>query len=303
MFLSPYETTVCKNHRTKEIERDVQDAIIAGTIVERDGVFYVTSENKHIKPFAHPLVIDRPGGRSADTSTKIVVVDARTIARTDQSGSLVGDMDFRYTEVRAKLMDKVWLQNAPLDLLNSGDLPMRVFSRMFAENMQRRMNLSLDVQLRIQIIVAYYYICLFHDKIENDEDVMLANAKRISRSTGINLPKVLEVLEHVSAPFNIEKLALMLAEHGGSVRLQNMSAAIIYTMLGGIWFGSNATENVAVALEHPPTFCAMLYSALNDRSYRKTILSEVAKHADPRNAIGDIFVKNIRNAINSTVRY
>ena len=46
--------------------------------------------------------------------------------------------------------------------------------------------------------------------------------------------------------------------------------------MGNTWFGANAKEILAVALEHPPTWLSLVYIALKERSYKNTSLAKIA---------------------------
>jgi len=97
MFISPYETTVCRNHRVSDIVEKLKESLIRGELEHLgDNVAMVGEEHTDIKPFAHPMVVPNRG-RSAT-----VVVDVRSASRLDRaSGKLVGGTDFEYAKLRA----------------------------------------------------------------------------------------------------------------------------------------------------------------------------------------------------------
>lgn len=288
MFKSPYDTTVCKNHRISEILKDLDRLLIEGELARAGGrVRLLGPEHTDVKPFAHPIIKEIRQGEDA------VVVDVRSSARVGRDGDLVGGSDFEYMKLRGQLMDVAWIDGNTSDLMTSGDYPVRVYSRLMSENLGRRMNLTPETQLRVQIIAAYFYVLQFETVPEIDEDAKLTHAKRISRSIGTPVPNVLELLDVLPVITTISEFADALAEFGDSIRLTKINPGLIYTMLGGIWFGANANENVAVALEHPPTFCAMLYMVTINRSYRKSILGQMIQRVDRRGELGEVFTKHI----------
>ncbi len=67
-----------------------------------------------------------------------------------------------------------------------------------------------------------------------------------------------------------------IAEYSGSMRLQDLKVATLYTYLAGSWFGMNRIELMGVTVEHLPTFVAIVFYALTTRSYRNTEVSKVA---------------------------
>lgn len=299
MFKSPYETTVCKSYRMADTQQQIKELEIAGelpTVGDSMRVRFIPHYNKTMKPFTHPIVVDK----NTQADDKLIVIDVRGVSRLNNDGKLVGGGDLEFAQRRAFLMDKVWIDGNTIDLLNAGAYPIRFFARMLAENLGRRMNLTMDSQLRIQVICAYYYVMLFQEdgKLPNKSDDHLKLSGRTARAVGLPLKDLLEIVDPIYETYGGEAidaaiLCKWLEEHGNTIRLKNFKPAVLYTMLGGIWYGQNNVEVVAVALEHPPTFSAMLYSAITDRGYRKSVMGQIHERMGRKNELADIFVKNI----------
>lgn len=291
MFISPYDTTACRNHRTRDIVKQLESDLIRGEYeLLSETVALVGEEHTDLKPFAHPMIVD-------GSSRKIVVVDVRSSSRLDRAThKLIGGTDFEYAKLRGKLVAYAWTEGQASDLLNAGDYAVRVYARLMGENLSRRMNLTPETSARIQIIAAQFFLNLFRDSSANDvldEDDRTGDARRISRSIGIPVPEVLEIVEELPVMNTLQDFSDVVGEWGQSVRLNKLSPGLIYTMLGGIWFGANANENTAVALEHPPTFAAMLYMTTINRSYRKSILGQLIQRVDRRGELGEVYTRNI----------
>jgi hypothetical protein len=259
-------------------------------------VYFVSDNETQVKPFAHPIVLES----KSQIGEFSVVGDARSSSRLDRStGTLTGGADFVFLKMRANLMDVTWVDGNPLDLLNAGDFQVKMYANLMSENIGRRLNLTMQTQIRIQIIAAYFYISQFYVEPPEDEDSIIKMAKRISRTVSIQIPEVLEVIEPLSTLSTLTDFTEALVSHGQSVRLEQLKPGILYTMLGGIWFGSNANETSAVALEHPPTFCAMLFMILEDRSYRKTILGQLVQKLDRRGDLSKPFSVGLKRMVKS----
>lgn len=295
MFISPYETTACRNHRMDDIRRDVTHLFLENELRPYHGrVYLVGDEHTQLKPFAHPIVIDNPHERGQ----LIVVGDARSSSRVHRdTGELRGGSDFDFLKLRCRLMDLMWVDGQGTDLLNAGDFQVRVFARLMAENLGRRMNLSMETQVRVQVISAYYYVGLFYETLPDDEEFLVKMSKRISRSVGVPVPEVLSIVEDVPPMLSTSDFTDTLAQHGNSVRLEKLKPGFLYTMLGGIWFGANNVETVAVAMEHPPTFAAMLQMTLVDRGYRKSILGQLIQRIDKRGELGEAFSYHLQRMV------
>lgn len=292
MFRSPYDTTVGSKMRLGNIVNDVTERLIGGDLhrVGETNVYLVTDKHPAIKPFAHPIIVKHD-------HENVIISDVRHAARYNRKdGELAGGDEYRYVLLRSQLMENGWINHNERDLLNVGDFQLKVFSTLLSENIGRRMNLDLVTQTNLRVIVAYYYLCLFYDEMPNSEDDRLKYYKRISRSTGILVQNVMDILKDVEPMYSTISLIDTIKENLDSVRFKNLNTGLLYNMLGGIWYGSNANENVAIALEHPPTFVAMLYQVTTNRNYRNSILGTIV-HRIAKEEVAKQFVMNVKRLV------
>lgn len=293
MFKSPYDTRACKNHLMKDLYNDVkiallQDDLMVSPVGVRKDVLVVDERLTQLRPFAHPLIIQDTSGHN------IVVYDARGISRLDKvSGQLKVTKELIFADLIATLMQVTWLDTDGKDLLNLGEVTIKVFAKLFAENLGRRSKLDHATTQYIEIVSAYYYCCLHHNEDTFDDTDKMRLIKRVSRAVGLQEPTVHSILNDIPYIGTIERLSQIMVTSGRSVILEKVSPGFIYTLLGGIWFGPNAKEVAAVAMEHPPTFTAMLYMVAIDRSYRKTILSGILDLVDSRKERRGLFIQAV----------
>jgi hypothetical protein len=52
---------------------------------------------------------------------------------------------------------------------------------------------------------------------------------------------------------------------------------MLITLTGQSWFGLNAKEILAIALEHPPTWTTIVHHALQERTYRNSVIAKLAE--------------------------
>lgn len=292
MFKSPYNTTVGKNLLVGSIVNEVTERLMSGVLYQVDdrNIHLVTNEHPSIKAFAHPMIINE-GGKN------VIVADVRHASRYDRnSGKLKGGDELDYVLLRCKLMEEAWVNDNSRDLLNAGDFQIKVFSMLISENIGQRMHLDLATQAKLRVITAYYYLCLFFDEMPNDEDDRLKYIKRISRCTGIQVQNIIDILEGIDPIYNSLAFIDVVKENLDSVRFNNFNTGILYTLLGGIWYGSNANEHMGIALEHPPTFVAMLYQVTTNRNYRKSILGTIVNRI-AKEEIAKQFVMNVKRLV------
>lgn len=302
MFQTPYDTTPCDSYDQAliQIRRALGQAmtnnelVIANTLEGEacDGLWMVPPYLKSVPQFGHPLMLEHFGKR-------YVVIDARPFIRQSQTGEIkvASSTEYRFLLTRGLLM-QAWLAGEQADMVNVGDIAPKVFSRFLSEGIVRRLGLSPSDQLRLTVLSAFFYFCQFSPQLAYGEDDQVKLAQRISRLTTINVERVLEVFhilvdeETLPAIGNMSDYCEAARRVCESPRLQSLDLRLLYATVGGGWFGANARENVAVALEYPPTFLAMVYMALTDRSYHKAFFTQLVEQVD-RSGLGKTFVMRL----------
>jgi hypothetical protein len=56
------------------------------------------------------------------------------------------------------------------------------------------------------------------------------------------------------------------------------------TVTRNSWYGTNAKEIISVALEHPPTWAAIVFTALNERTFKNSMIYKIAERFGKRGA-------------------
>ena len=230
-----------------------------------------------IPPFAHPVTLKNH--LNPDFSEE-VYVDVRNFTREDREKNLViqGAMDYELA-VRRGVLQTVWNTDHYMDLLNLGNYPASIYARWVTEALTRRLALPMDVQMNVQVIVSYFYLCLFEQEDgEQFEDKKLFDfARFIARATYVNAEEVIKRIENFPILRNVNDLVALLKEHANSARFDNFTRATLFEIMSGTWSGSNYREIAIIALEHPPTWISMVYMAANERGYRNTSIGLIAK--------------------------
>lgn len=306
MFLTPYQTTVCKDYVVDRIVQRIKEEqalnstplhmVETNPLTDKEPeapVFMVGPDHSDIPPFAHPLFLDMGIGREGDED---VVLDVRNFTRLDRNNQLAvsSQLDYKLAVIRG-ILSHYWRFNAAEDMLNLGHFQVKVYARWLTDVISRRLALTPDIQVRVTVIAAYFYLCMFQDSdIEELDDKQKQKIITIvNRSTGVAAEKVLEITDRLGLMRSVHDFVAALAEVGESARLKDFNLGLLYAVVGGSWFGSNHREIVALGLEHPPTFISLMAMALDERGYRRTVLGKTieinAKRGDDRN-----FLYNLR---------
>ncbi len=305
MFLTPYQTTACSaTVGLPQIQSALQRAEVQGDLgpattpkgTKLEGVMMVPPYVKDIKPFSMPLEFDTPEGR-------MVAVDVRGMTK-DTGGTtfkVLAGGEYEGALIRAALTH-AWMDGAANDFRNFGDIAARVFIRLLSETIVRRLHLSPFEQQGVVVACGLFYYSNFIPASEgplgDDERERIAvavarltriNAQTVMNLLGGDLPRVTDLSSFGDALRHIVK----------SPRLQHVDAGVIIALMGGIWFGGNARQLVAVALEYPPIWFALIYQALNDRSFHNAGLTKMVETENRGNS-GAQFIRDVASYLETS---
>ena len=73
----------------------------------------------------------------------------------------------------------------------------------------------------------------------------------------------------------------------------------MYAVVGGNWFGTNARENIAVGLEHIPTWIMIVFGALTEITYKRSPLAKMIERLAKRHS-PEAFIKNMNVLLESS---
>lgn len=280
MFKLPYETTPGSNYSIKDIQTALTHALInseinlAETLSGKaiDKLYAVPPYLKTFPSFSHPICFER-------NNEILFAIDIRPFTRALREGGtkIIASTEYQFLIIRA-LLTMSWAKGSFTDFSTMGDIAPRVYIRFLSEAIIRRLGLAPTEQMTISIITGLFFFSLFEEKEGLfNQATSLKIGTRIARVTAIPLTKVLEVIDNVPRLNNISDYILALKENLNSNRLEFFNEGLLYSMVSGGWFGSNSREIVAVSLEHIPTFYAMLYMAITDRSYHSSYFSKMVE--------------------------
>lgn len=284
MFLTPYDTTALKRLQMDKVIREVERARIQNAL------------NADIKDIPNTLALLL---KSPETNTipqfnqTVVLEDGTTVIdlrpyKNEVLRFIELDKSIPVGPARV-LIDQAALQtiwqtgvDGRLALASLTNLPLYTYSHWLGESINRVLNLTPEYQTDVIIRCAWMWTCLFHESIDTSEDMVYRYASKIAQITYAKLETVVEMIREAGPINNLEQLVESV-KGLPSARTDKLNTAIVITAVSGSWFGSSgAREQAVAALEHPPTFLAILANALQGAFYRKSSFFDIAKRQDKR---------------------
>lgn len=300
MFITAYDTTPCRDYVTDKIvaaiakQASLRPEIFLPVKSARlnrylSGIYQIKPEEVDIPPFGHPIQ-----AKYRDESA--IFIDVRNCTRMSREGDMVVASQLDYTTmVMRAITQKQWITHSPKDFLGMGSYPVTIYTRWLSEAITKRLALTPDIQMRVVVICAYFYIRSFYENADGLNDgEKIKHAQLISRATYVGIDDILSIIEPLDHPDSINWLINTLKTQAGSTRFETFNLGLLYSLFGNAWFGNNYREIVAVALEHPPTFLTLLAQATDERGYHNTNLGKLAKQYDTKDS-AKTFLHNFQN--------
>lgn len=314
IYRTAYDTTVGKPFQMNKVIRSIQESAIRDGNDERD-FGLVNSENFNAKPwfiagkndseaqipfFNHPILVELQDKDDA------FCVDIRPFAsfnksamNTDDAGEALivkNKLELGLAKLRMGL-GLYWVEKNPVTLREISFVPMAVFSHLISESISKRFGLMPRDQAVIAVISCYYYYTLFINRAELDENEVMRLTSSTMKALRYPSAFVEEVNGKMQPMEGVKDFARVIRETVDNTRLEGFDEGMLINLLISSWFGSGAREMVAVSLEHPPTWLALVYSAFVERSYKNTVIAKITSRYVGHKGEND-FVRSLVSLIN-----
>lgn len=317
-FATAYDTTAQKAVNTQKVVASAITALVNENFVAinnqtpgidlpiyTDGctpslVTTMTDSEMSIPVFAHPLYVSMQQLRGSSNESYLLS-DARGymgLKPLDHNGKLTIKGHTEFDFVRYRTLLSAWWYKGNIDSFKYlSPILISIYSKWLSESISRRFGLDPQDQLLISILSAYFYQSLFYSETFFDESITVKMAKSIAQATYADIELVLDVMDQAREMKDLHDLCKAIVAVTDNPRLSDFNAPLLITLIATSWFGSNAREIAAVALEHIPTFITMVYSCLTDRGYGKTPIAKTVEKFKGSKG-GDHFVLSLKSLLN-----
>lgn len=285
MFATAYSTTAASSFYNKELNSRLILALAEGVLTDIDpeipslkALVDRGPKAKDIPPFEHPVLVEQSTGN-------VWIVDMRPyatrIAAHDGSLSISPDSAQGLLLLRAKV-EMYWNQFPKGEMLFWGDIQTVVFARWISGLLKGRLNLSpVDLET-VQVILGYYYLNLFYTEAEFNKAKLDNFAMKLNRMLGVDINKVRALISELGYMATLNDLVIALQNNVDNPAIKLVDAKYIYVVTMNSWFGSaDAKALIAVALEFPPAFIAMVLAA-GEKQFKSTTVGNAVEREKSR---------------------
>jgi hypothetical protein len=305
IFRTPYETTQCDGFElgVAKTQAQLKAANAMGALHYAAPAMVVVQDGdnfrNNIPGFVHPMLVDPKVNPESDASRPALATDVRPFGawNRNQDAFIVRDksqMDMAMLRLR---LSSIWLTEERSYLRNLSPIPVKMFSSWISESLQRKFFLEPLEQMHLSVLAGILYNSNFTDAKELDEGDKVRLAGSLSRDLGIEVKEILPILDEYPVIHGVDEFCKAAAKLGG-VRLAELNRGMLFACVVGSWYGYNYKEVMAVALEHPPTWLAVVFSAGTDRSYRATGLFKLFERSH-RGGSDQLFFGGLRKLLDN----
>ena len=297
IYSDGYKTAAGAVVNTHPIEKAIKEAIV------RDGVdkvtlgvkpqgnvhpFFLTgthSSEAQIPAFTHPIAFLNYEGKDYLCTDIRMFIRKGTPPDDIESGIRnKSEVDF---SVSRSILNLAWITGGVNEIKNSLRWAAKVYSTMVASVIARENNLDYRDETLVVIAAEYYYRTLFisQEKIteEQKEDLAIHTIK----STQAPAELVHRVFDNMPDFSNIREWCVALGKVVENPRLENFNYGLLLELLRNAWLYTDGKRIMAVALEHPPTWCAMVYCSIVDRGLRNSMVARFSDTLGKRGVADD----------------
>ena len=283
IYKTAYDTRVCSGAKLQKIQEGIRASLIMGDI-QRDpgtGCYTIQSDATslaQIPGFTHPMMVEISGEPE-------IFIDLRSYGKwSKQSDSFQvrggSAADYRMALNRGA-MNRVWITQSPSIMRDVSPMMTSVFTTWLSDAITKRFALEPREQMELAILAGLHFQYLFVEGGVADQMQEMRILATVAKAVRCSADDVKRVMNIIPEQFgDIGTFCKQAQEVTGSIRLKDFSPALLYTALGGSWFGPGAAELVGVALEHPPTWIIMLYIAVVERGFKNTGIAKIAERVN-----------------------
>ena len=314
IFLNAYATTIGSASITKNIETSIKEAIIKNNFnVTNLGLtkdsnlvpYFITGSllgESEIPPFTHSITVPNFKGCTYDCTDMRLYISPE--------GKIKNKTECNFAKSRA-VLNFIWQSAGPGPFKSSFQFAGGVFAQWISNAIANTFALDFKDKITLAVAASYYYQTLFYND-EITDSVMQKIAIHTINATKTNSQMVLEIfdrLQELGPIENISKFCSILPDLLENVRLNGFNLAGLLTVIRNSWYEVNAKEILSVALEHPPTWIAIVYTALAEKTYSTSTITKIAEKLNKVNSVNEFklsYIDLIREfvpEVDDTIKY
>lgn len=292
--IDSYTTTAGTADDSRRIATAIKSAIISEDLDRRPestlGVqsyggyhpLFITGtypEEMEIPLFAHPISILSIRGKN------FICSDLRPFLKKDPNKTIkdriTDRINFDYALSR-NIMNLLWAGGRAGEFITGFGYAGRVYGAWISQLIRGLGFNDLEaINARITAMAFYYMQC--KDGLRWDDEEKQNVVDWIYSGTQLEEAHVKSIVAMLKPMLSYDHLIDALKITVGGLRASKISISTLSMGFASTWFGYEKNKVVSVAVEHPPTFAALVYSTLASKAFKGCLLAQVIEKTGRRN--------------------
>lgn len=308
IYYTPYQTTMGKIVVLDDIIKTIKMAFIKDKINEVNlGVkplphiemVFITGlhpSEADIPLFTHPLEVAYNGKTYLCNDMRLFInnmLGRTTLA--DLDNNIKNKVEFNFFKTRS-ILTLAWLNKGQSHIKNGLGFGANVYSALVSQLISRSYGLDFGDQLLIQIIACYFYYSLFYDDSNINLELVESWVIHTAQITKTDTDLIFSTFQKITKCNDMASFCESVKSICKNNRLHDLNVPVLLTLVKSTWFGANAKEVMSVALEHPPTWISMVYTALQERSYKNSNIYQYAERLGKR-GLAEEFIRSYSDIV------
>lgn len=306
IFPDSYSTTMGSATDTRAIISSIKETIVSDGIdtvtlnvtpVKNVHPLFITGYNtgeERIRLFTHPISFNDFRGKDY-LCTDLRLFIAKGTPPYELEKGIRNQTEFDFAKSRA-ILNLRWIAGETSGIRNALGFASVVYANWLGQVIARAFSLDFKDQSVVMVIACAFYRSLFEEEFEFDETNIQALGMSMSSSLKMPTDLVFGTLDKLEPMNDIHDLCTTISKNLENLRPERFNPAILLNMVANNWYGQNAKEILAVAIEHPPTWITIVYTALKQRTYKTSMIYQVAERIGKRGA-SDTFLVAFNNYV------
>lgn len=300
IYKDAYMTSIGSMYPTRQLEVAIKESLIKDQGLQDESLglvnngeyraIFITGKypsETDIPLFTHPITINNFQGKN------FLVTDLRLFLSKYTWDSKIDSLiknrtDFNFAKSRA-MLNLIWLNESSSVLKNNLSFAANVFSAVVSETISRAFALDYNDLIAIGVVAEIYYYSLFVDSESLSDDDKQKIVVHIIRSGKIRADYVYGIMDKLGPMKDLNGFCENVVSVMENVRLAKFNSAILLSVMANSWYGTNAKEIISISLEHPPTWIALVYTALSEKTFKSSAIFKAADRLGKR-GVADQFM-------------
>ena len=280
-----YDTTLGKHLGQRINTKDITKAIIENNL-KNASLGYLTGDPDikqvfitdgdavlgEMQSIEFPLIVKSPD-KTAMLLNDIRYITKKRSSVPDDGSDLSGITNINELAYKIDLavFTGAWINDSAA-FNECGKFPIKMYGNLLSNALGNSLNLSPEDRLTVSLVAAHFYLTCFSDNVLSEKFVKFQLMSAFDVGTNVVNYAYEKFDKNVT---DISGLMVNIIE-AIDKHVRNADMNVLISSISKVWYGINSSKTMQIALEHPPTWMAVLRTVINNKSNKHSTVGRMA---------------------------